>query len=96
MAMSIRERTSEGAVLKALGFMSNRVLGLFVTEAVAGAYSSLLLRNDPDAGQMPQAVVPAGNWFASHASDWKSWALVGCTVSPASISRILRLAGART
>lgn len=34
MAMSIRERTSEVAVLKALGFTSNRVLSLFVSEAV--------------------------------------------------------------
>jgi uncharacterized protein len=48
----------------------------------AGAYSSLRLGNDPDAGQVPQASVPAGTWFASHAADWKSWALVGCTVSP--------------
>lgn len=48
----------------------------------AGAYSSLILGNDPDAGQVPQAVVPAGYWFASHVADWKSWALVGCTVSP--------------
>lgn len=48
----------------------------------AGAYSSLILGNDPDAGQVPQAAVPAGYWFASHVADWKSWALVGCTVSP--------------
>jgi len=34
MAMSIRERTSEVAVLKALGFTSSRVLSLFVSEAV--------------------------------------------------------------
>ncbi len=35
MAMSIRERTKEVAVLKALGFTSRRVLSLFVGEAVA-------------------------------------------------------------
>jgi putative ABC transport system permease protein len=35
MAMSIRERTREVAVLKTLGFTRNRVLGLFVSEAVA-------------------------------------------------------------
>jgi putative ABC transport system permease protein len=34
MAMSIRERTSEVAILKALGFTSSRVLSLFVSEAV--------------------------------------------------------------
>ena len=48
----------------------------------AGAYSRLLLGCDPDAGQAFQAIVPAGHWFASHVADWKSWALVGCTVSP--------------
>jgi putative ABC transport system permease protein len=35
MAMSIRERTREVAVLKTLGFTRNSVLGLFVSEAVA-------------------------------------------------------------
>jgi len=35
MAMSIRERTREVAVLKTLGFTRRRVLGLFVSEAVA-------------------------------------------------------------
>jgi hypothetical protein len=47
-----------------------------------GGYSSLLLGNNPDAGQVFQAVVPAGHWFASHVADWKSWAVVGCTVAP--------------
>ncbi|MGB8062722.1 MAG: cupin domain-containing protein, partial [Candidatus Sulfotelmatobacter sp.] len=36
----------------------------------------------PDTGQTFQAVVRAGCWFASHVADWKSWALVGCTVAP--------------
>jgi putative ABC transport system permease protein len=35
MAMSIRERTREVAVLKTLGFTRNSILGLFVGEAVA-------------------------------------------------------------
>ena len=35
MAMSVRERTREVAVLKTLGFTRNGVLGLFVSEAVA-------------------------------------------------------------
>ena len=47
-----------------------------------GAYSSLTLGNNPDARQVPQAVVPAQCWFASHVADWRSWALVGCTVAP--------------
>jgi uncharacterized protein len=48
----------------------------------SGEYSEVTLGNDPDAEQILQAVVPAGCWFASHVADWKSWALVGCTVAP--------------
>jgi uncharacterized protein len=48
----------------------------------SGKYSSLILGNDPEAGQVLQAVVPAGCWFASHVADWESFAVVGCTVAP--------------
>jgi predicted cupin superfamily sugar epimerase len=48
----------------------------------SGRYSSLILGNDPESGQVLQAVVPAGCWFASHVADWESFALVGCTVAP--------------
>ena len=47
-----------------------------------GTYSELRLGIDMDAGEAPQHVVPAGCWFASHVTDWKSMALVGCTVAP--------------
>jgi uncharacterized protein len=47
-----------------------------------GRYFSILLGCDPDAGQVLQAVVPAGCWFASHVEDWNSFAVVGCTVAP--------------
>ena len=47
-----------------------------------GKHSSMLLGNNPEVGQEFQAVVPAGCWFASHVSDWKSFAVVGCTVAP--------------
>ena len=47
-----------------------------------GAYSNILLGNDPEAGQQFHAVVRAGCWFASHVAEWKGWALVGCTVAP--------------
>ncbi len=33
-------------------------------------------------GYEPQALVPAGTWFASHVSDNGRWALVGCSVAP--------------
>jgi predicted cupin superfamily sugar epimerase len=47
-----------------------------------GKYFSILLGHDPDAGQVLQAVVPAGCWFASHVADWESCCVVGCTVAP--------------
>lgn len=47
-----------------------------------GKYFSILLGRDLEAGQVLQTVVPAGCWFASHVPDWKSFALVGCTVAP--------------
>jgi predicted cupin superfamily sugar epimerase len=33
-------------------------------------------------GASPQAVVPAGEWFASRVVEGGRWALVGCTVAP--------------
>jgi predicted cupin superfamily sugar epimerase len=47
-----------------------------------GEYSEIRLGSDPDAGEVFQAVVKAGDWFASRVRDSKSWALAGCTVSP--------------
>jgi len=48
----------------------------------SGKHSTIFLGSAPDAGQTLQAVVRAGCWFASHVWDWKSYALVGCTVAP--------------
>ena len=48
----------------------------------SGKYSWITLGNDPEAGQVLQAVVRAGWWFASHVANWKSFAVVGCTVAP--------------
>jgi uncharacterized protein len=47
-----------------------------------GKYSEILLGGNFEAGEKFQAVVEAGCWFASEVRDRKSWALVGCTVSP--------------
>jgi predicted cupin superfamily sugar epimerase len=47
-----------------------------------GKYSSIRLGRDLDAGEVPQAIVPAGCWFASHVANWRSFAVVGCTVAP--------------
>jgi predicted cupin superfamily sugar epimerase len=48
----------------------------------SGQYSSILLGSDTETGQVFQAVVPAGCWFASQVEDRRGWALVGCTVAP--------------
>jgi predicted cupin superfamily sugar epimerase len=48
----------------------------------AGSYSEIHLGSDPDAGEVLQAVVKAGRWFASRVKDSKTFALAGCTVSP--------------
>jgi uncharacterized protein len=47
-----------------------------------GRHSKILLGSDPEAGEVFQAVVKAGCWFASHVADWRSFAVVGCTVAP--------------
>ena len=47
-----------------------------------GGYSEILLGRDAEAGEVFQAVVKAGCWFGSRVRDGRSWALVGCTVSP--------------
>lgn len=49
---------------------------------LGGQYWSIELGNDPERGEVFQATVPAGCWFASHVKDWKGWALAGCTVAP--------------
>ncbi len=43
---------------------------------------SILLGNSPENGEVFQAVVPAGLWFASRPLKGGEFSLVGCTVSP--------------
>ena len=38
--------------------------------------------DDPDAGEVLQAAVKAGRWFASRVQGCKGFGLVGCTVAP--------------
>jgi predicted cupin superfamily sugar epimerase len=58
--------------------------GPLVVHVIApdGAYTRLLLGPDIEAGQVFQAVVVAGCWFASAPLLAESFALVGCTVAP--------------
>ena len=47
-----------------------------------GAYSEIQLGSDPEAGEVFQAAVKAGRWFASRVRDPRSFGLAGCTVAP--------------
>lgn len=44
--------------------------------------SIIRLGNNPDKGEVFQAVVPAGAWFGSKPAEIDSYSLVGCTVAP--------------
>src|SRR5262249_37728551 len=71
MSQSIRERTSEFAVLKALGFTDSRVLGLVLQESLglvgtAGSTGLLLAwlivrRGDPTGGLLPAFYLPTSD-----------------------------------
>lgn len=47
-----------------------------------GQLEILRVGKDLENGQQPQAVVPAGCWFASRVEEKDGFALVGCTVAP--------------
>jgi hypothetical protein len=47
-----------------------------------GLHSRIQMGRDAEAGEVFQAVVKAGCWFAAQTRDENQFALVGCTVSP--------------
>jgi predicted cupin superfamily sugar epimerase len=47
-----------------------------------GTYSTRSLGRDPSRGQEPQAVAPAGWYFAATVDEPGSFSLAGCTVAP--------------
>lgn len=47
-----------------------------------GILSQILLGNDFENGEVFQAVIPAGCWFAAKPNDPESFILIGCTVAP--------------
>ncbi|MCX6269978.1 MAG: cupin domain-containing protein [Bacteroidetes bacterium] len=47
-----------------------------------GNLQESILGNDIRAGQLPQLVIPQGNWFAAKVLNNKGFSLAGCTVSP--------------
>lgn len=46
------------------------------------SYSRVKLGLNPHREEFPQAAVPAGSWLGATVDDARSFALVGCTVSP--------------
>jgi len=42
----------------------------------------IILGNDIDHGETPQAMIPANTWFGSRVKDRKGYSLVSCTVAP--------------
>ncbi|MBC8110862.1 MAG: cupin domain-containing protein [Verrucomicrobia bacterium] len=47
-----------------------------------GNLEILKVGQNPESGELFQALVPAGCWFASHPAEPESFSLVGCTVAP--------------
>lgn len=59
-----------------------------------GGYACIPLGRQIDKGEVYQATVPAGAWFASEPADPGGFAFVGCTVSPGFDFRDFEMASA--
>ena len=62
-------------------FYSGDALEIFYFDE-NGRLRNIRLGTDPEKGEVFQAVVPAGVWFASRPVKGGEYALVGCTVAP--------------
>lgn len=62
-------------------FYQGVALHVYVLEPT-GALTTIRLGPDPQKGDVFQAVVPAGRWFASRPAEPGGYSLVGCTVAP--------------
>ena len=63
-------------------FYAGYPLEVFVLDSTTSALEIIRLGPDPDAGEVFQAVVPAGRWFGSRPVPGAAYSLVGCTVAP--------------
>lgn len=63
-------------------FYAGDALEVFVIHPQSGALEVIRLGADPEAGEVFQAVVPAGTWFGSCPAPGAAYSLVGCTVAP--------------
>ena len=59
-----------------------------------GSYSAVTIGRDLSNGEVPQFVVPGGNWFAAEVCAPEAFCLMGCTVSPGFDFRDFELAKA--
>jgi predicted cupin superfamily sugar epimerase len=62
-------------------FYAGGALEIFVIDT-GGALTVIRLGNNPELGEVFQAVVPAGCWFGSKPAAGTDFCLVGCTVAP--------------
>jgi hypothetical protein len=63
-------------------FYAGGALEIFVINSETGKLEVIRLGQDPEKGEVFQAVVPAGRWFGSRPAKGSTYSLVGCTVSP--------------
>ncbi len=47
-----------------------------------GRLNTIILGNDLEKGEVPQAVIPANTWFAARIKTLSGYTLVSCTVAP--------------
>jgi putative ABC transport system permease protein len=83
MAMSIRERTREVAVLKTIGFTRRKILGLYISEAVTVAL----------AGGILGCLMAAGAIFVLSHIPGMGFFFLGMTVTPPIIALAITVAG---
>lgn len=62
-------------------FYAGDPLNVFVISST-GELTVIRLGNDPERGEVFQAVVPAGSWFGSKPAPGGTYSLTGCTVAP--------------
>lgn len=63
-------------------FYAGSPLHIYVISPESGNLETILLGPNPQKGEVFQAVVPAGAWFASRPVHPATYALTGCTVAP--------------
>ncbi len=62
-------------------FYAGKGINIYVIQS-NGKLEVIKLGDNPDNGEVFQAIVPAGAWFASRVEEPNSYSLVGCTVAP--------------